>query len=184
MKKTVLLNGKMTEYILEYKNVKNINLRIKSGNVFVSASRRVPIYEIESFMKSKADFIEKAVKSTSNSKKSPLTEYFTKSALIDAVDEICKKHYPYFKERCGVPFPKISFRTMVSRWGSCNYVKYSITLNTKLMYVPYECVEYVVLHEFCHFLQANHSPLFYSELERVCPRHKEYRAFMKNISIR
>lgn len=133
MKKTVLLNGKMTEYILEYKNVKNINLRIKSGNVFVSASRRVPIYEIESFMKSKADFIEKAVKSTSNSKKSPLTEYFTKSALIDAVDEICKKHYPYFKERCGVPFPKISFpwlRSMAFRISS--QIKLGIMLVKRL----------------------------------------------------
>lgn len=184
VKRYVLLNDKTLEYILEYKKVKNTNLRIKEGKVYVSANRRVPISQIEDFMKSKANFIENAVNKTKNVEKKELYEYFTLSELKSTVEEICKKHYPYFKERCKIPFPNISYKEMVSRWGSCNYINGKITLNTKLLYVPYECVEYVVLHEFCHFLQPNHSKMFYFELEKVCPRHKEYRAFMKNIPTR
>ena len=59
-----------------------------------------------------------------------------------------------------------------------------ITFNTNLMYAPPECIEYVVLHEFCHFLQANHSKLFYAELAKVCPDWKEMRKMLKNINIR
>ena len=110
-------------------------------------------------------------------------QYFSEDEIKKIITDICKKVYPYFESR-GIKYPMIKFRKMVSRWGSCNYVKGIVTFNTALMYVPYECVEYVAYHEFCHFLQANHSRKFYDELTKVCPRHKEYRRILRGISIR
>ena len=52
MKRSITLGTKVIEYTLEYKRVKNINLRIKSdASVYVSASKRVSVREIENFMK-------------------------------------------------------------------------------------------------------------------------------------
>ena len=149
----------------------------------VSASKRVTVAEIERFMKSKAEFILGAIDRFENAPIKKRVQYFDEGEIKDVITDICKKVYPCFKSR-GIRFPVIKFRKMVSRWGSCNYVKGIVTFNTALMYAPYECIEYVVYHEFCHFLEANHSKKFYDELEKVCPRHKEYRKILKGISIR
>ena len=96
---------------------------------------------------------------------------------------MCREVYPYYEKK-GVKYPQIKFRKMKSRWGSCHPTKGILTFNTNLIYAPIECVEYVVLHEFTHFLQANHSPKFYEELEQVCPDYKECRRMLKEIYIR
>ena len=183
MKKIIDLQGRSIEYTLEYKKVKNINLRIKQDGIFVSASKRVSVKQIEEFMREKSEFILRAVDRFACMSKKEKVQYFGDGEIKAVILDICKKIYPVFEKR-GVKYPQIKFRKMVSRWGSCNYVKGIITFNTALKYVPYECIEYVAYHEFCHFLQANHSPLFYKELEAVCPRHKEYRKILIGISIR
>lgn len=69
-------------------------------------------------------------------------------------------------------FPEVKIRTMKSRWGSCTPVKKSITLNRKLIHYPFEFIEYVILHEFVHFIQPNHSKSFYNIIENHMPDYK------------
>ena len=45
---------------------------------------------------------------------------------------------------------------------------------------PVSCVEYVVLHEFCHFLQPNHSRAFYQLVEQFMPDWKERRRLLND----
>ena len=61
MKRSVRLNGLDVPYTLERKGVKNLNLRIRAGEVYVSASRWVPVGVIESFLQSRAEFILDAI---------------------------------------------------------------------------------------------------------------------------
>ena len=88
------------------------------------------------------------------------------------ITDCCNRAYPYY-EKMSIAFPKIKFRKMVSRWGSCHNVKKVLTFNTQLMYAPYECIEYVVWHEFTHFLQPNHSKKFYNQLAMFMPDWQE-----------
>ena len=69
-------------------------------------------------------------------------------------------------------FPDVKIRDMKSRWGSCTPAKNSITLNRKLIHYPFEFIEYVVLHEFVHFIQPNHSKAFYNSIENYMPDYK------------
>lgn len=69
-------------------------------------------------------------------------------------------------------FPDVKIRDMKSRWGSCTQAKNSITLNRKLIHYPFEFIEYVVLHEFVHFIQPNHSKAFYNIIENYMPDYK------------
>lgn len=69
-------------------------------------------------------------------------------------------------------FPTIKLRTMSSRWGSCIPVKKQITLNKRLIHYPVEFIEYVILHEFVHFIQPNHSKAFYHIIENHMPDYK------------
>ena len=70
-------------------------------------------------------------------------------------------------------FPDVKIRDMKSRWGSCTPAKNSITLNRKLIHYPFEFIEYVVLHEFVHFIQPNHSKAFYNIIENYMPDYKK-----------
>lgn len=72
-----------------------------------------------------------------------------------------------------IAFPQIKVRDMKSRWGSCTPAKQSITLNRKLIHYPLEFIEYVILHEFVHFIQPNHSKAFYHIIENYMPDYKK-----------
>ncbi|MBQ3480915.1 MAG: M48 family metallopeptidase [Oscillospiraceae bacterium] len=64
MERTIDLNGIPTAYTLERKRVKNVNLRVHGGALFVSAPRWIPLAAIESFLRSRADFILGALERT------------------------------------------------------------------------------------------------------------------------
>ena len=67
---------------------------------------------------------------------------------------------------------KVAIKPMKTRWGSCNYVKKYINLNTELIKrTPFE-IEYVVLHELTHLKYPNHGKGFYNYVERYMPNYK------------
>lgn len=184
MLKRIELNGKTIEYNFQYKNVKNINLRIKSDKtIHVSANRNISEYAIEEFLKEKSFFILKALEKFSQKQEKPLVQYRTEAELKSMIISFCRKVHPYY-EGFKIPFPEIRFKKMISRWGSCHPTKKVLTFNLNLIYAPDECVEYVVWHEFTHFLQPNHSKKFYAELSAVCPKWHECRRMLKNICIK
>ena len=184
MIKEVKIKDRIIKYELTYKKVKNINLRITcEGDVFVSASKRVSQKTIEDFILSKGEFVIKAIDKCAQRKNAEKYQYFSENELRAIVIDLCKNIYPYFKKR-GVEYPVIKFKKMVSQWGNCRTLDGILTFNLNLMYAPIECIEYVVVHEFTHYLQANHSKLFYDELGKVMPDWKIRREKLKEISIR
>jgi predicted metal-dependent hydrolase len=86
--------------------------------------------------------------------------------------ELIDERYPVFRKH-GVPSPTLTLRDMTSRWGSCQPKRGIITLNKKLIEAPRNCIEYVVMHEFIHFLHPNHSKKFYDLLSTLMPDWRE-----------
>lgn len=87
-------------------------------------------------------------------------------------EEIIQSTYNQFREY-GVPYPELKIRKMKARWGSCQPKKGVITLNSHLIEKSYEAIEYVVVHEFAHFIHPNHSKQFWEFVERMMPDWKE-----------
>lgn len=92
----------------------------------------------------------------------------------------------YQRELADLKIPQASLKvlSMKSRWGTCHTRKAVITLNSKLIYTPYDCIDYVVLHEFCHFIHANHSKDFYNLVAIYMPNWKKQREELKKWSCR
>lgn len=86
--------------------------------------------------------------------------------------EIVDAIYPVF-QKYGVIAPTLRIRSMDTRWGSCLPKEGIITLNKRLLEAPRNCIEYVVMHEFCHFIHPNHSKNFYDFLSMLMPDWKE-----------
>ena len=78
-----------------------------------------------------------------------------------------------------VPISTLRLRYMTSRWGSCMPVKEIITMNTRLLLGPTEFAHYVMVHEFAHFIEANHSSRFYKVMSDVLPNWQQVKAKMR-----
>lgn len=74
-----------------------------------------------------------------------------------------------------IPYPSLRLRKMKSRWGVCNVKTHVITLNTELINKDTKCLDYVIIHELSHLLEANHSKRFWNLVEENCPNYKIYR---------
>lgn len=77
--------------------------------------------------------------------------------------------------------PEIRLLTMKRQWGSCS-PSGNIVLNPHLVKAPRDCVDYVILHEFCHLQEHNHSPQFYRLLAQLQPEWQFVKAKLDNMS--
>lgn len=172
-KRKVVCGDRSIEYILTRKKVKNINLRIKpDGIVYISAGRNVPASYIDDIVRQRADRIIEALnRYEKRRQEAKPARIYTGDEDYSVIYELCDEIYPIF-EKMGVKYPVIKIKYLKSKWGSCMPGKGVLTFNCRLLEVPRECVEYVVLHEFAHFIHPNHSREFYGLVEEFMPDWK------------
>lgn len=87
--------------------------------------------------------------------------------------EIAKKcfaHLPEFTLKC---------RKMRTRWGVCNTSKKIVTLNSELLKKDITLIDYVIIHELCHFFEGNHGKEFWKLVGLAYPNYKEARRRLK-----
>ncbi len=80
-------------------------------------------------------------------------------------------------KKTGLP-RRITVRNQRTRWGSCS-CRGTISLNWRLIQIPSEVCEYVILHELCHLRYMNHSPQFWAAVGDVCPEYGKSKAWLK-----
>jgi predicted metal-dependent hydrolase len=68
----------------------------------------------------------------------------------------------------GLKFNRLFVRSQRTRWGSWSSSGV-ISLNCKLLFLPRELVRYVLIHELCHGMEANHTKRFWTHLRRYEP---------------
>lgn len=84
---------------------------------------------------------------------------------------------PYFDN---IPDFGMKVRCMTSRWGVNNVTKRIITLNTELLKKDIALIDYVIVHELCHFYEANHSKRFWDQVGKRFPMYKEARKALRS----
>lgn len=152
-----------------------------SGETFYLQGRgvRLKVEEnVQDTIFSDGIYLHLCVKNTEDfaNKEKMVTRYLDGQCRI-IFKEIISEIYPVFK-KYGVPMPTLRIRDMETRWGSCLAKKGVITLNKRLLGAPRNCIEYVVMHEFCHFIHPNHSKHFYGFLTMLMPDWKERKAVL------
>ena len=73
----------------------------------------------------------------------------------------------------------LKIRKMTTRWGVCNKGSMTVTLNSDLIKKDVSLIDYVIIHELCHFKVMNHSSEFWQEVEKYYPYHKLARKMLK-----
>ncbi len=137
----------------------------------------------KNYVDSDGVYIKLTVKDVNDIKlKQKVMEKWIKEQCVATISMICEAVYPKF-QKYGIVFPKLKFRKMISRWGSCQPKRGSLTFNISLIEAPMTCIEYVVVHEFTHFLQPNHSKTFYAQLTMFMPDWSERKKLLEKIAL-
>ena len=80
-----------------------------------------------------------------------------------------------WEPRLGVKLERFQVRRMKTRWGSCTPAKRTIRLNTELGTREPELLEYIVVHELVHLLEASHNARFYELMDLHLSGWKSHR---------
>lgn len=158
---------------------KTLAIQVRPGHeVLVRAPFFVSKSEIDSFVKSREDWIKKHLNKTPE--KAP--EYTAEEEMIlrKKAADILPGLIQEYADQLQVKPQKISINGARTRFGSCS-AKGNLNFSFRLMDYPMSCIEYVALHEVAHLKHMNHSPAFYQTLASIMPDHRERAKLLKNM---
>lgn len=95
-----------------------------------------------------------------------------RTELIPRLHELAAAH--------GLSVGRVTIRNQRSRWGSCAR-NGNIALNFRLMQMPAEVCEYVLVHELMHIRQQNHSRRFWRLVAAACPTFRESERWLRTL---
>jgi predicted metal-dependent hydrolase len=101
---------------------------------------------------------------------------------LELAQKYLTQRVEYFSKIMDLEYSQIKFKKLKSRWGSCDSKKV-ITLNTQLIKVKKELIDYVVVHELAHIRHMNHSKDFHLHVEKYLPHSQSLRKILKNTHI-
>jgi len=80
--------------------------------------------------------------------------------------------------RVGVTPVSINIRDLGFRWGSCTQSS-KLFFHWRLMLLPIEQIDYLILHELVHLLEHNHSQDFYKQLRCAAPEYELHEEWLR-----
>ena len=102
-----------------------------------------------------------------------IIQNFEKQQCIQLMSKKMNDVYHMMSFDYNLQLPSLKIRSMDTRWGSCMPRKNQITLNSKLIHYDEKFMDYVILHEYAHLIQPNHSKAFYQVIEKYMPDYKK-----------
>lgn len=95
-------------------------------------------------------------------------------ALRAQAKQLLPQRLAKLAETHGFSYNGVGIKQLKSRWGSCDQNK-DIVLNLFLMQLPWECIDYVLLHELMHTRIMRHGPDFWAAMTELQPDTKALR---------
>ena len=153
---------------------RRMNITVKPfKGVRVAVPKGVSFKIAEQFARSKSEWLKhhvpRMIQLENLYKAAPLRE-----VAIDkeAAGRVLTKRLQEIAEEHGYRYNRISIRSQKTRWGSCS-TNNNISLNIKLILLPDELRDFILLHELVHTRVKNHGNKFWEELSKAEPRALE-----------
>lgn len=150
------------------------------GMVRVTKPTRATIVSIESLLIEKWDWIHNARESLLKKPKKLLANYGPEDykRYKQQAHELVEERVRYFNAFYKCTVNSILVKNQKTRWGSCSSRKI-LTFNYKIVFLPKELQDYIIVHELCHIQEMNHSYKFWNLVSLHIPNYTERRKAIK-----
>lgn len=169
--------------IVESIRAKHLRLSVQpDGRVVVTKPKRVSLREIETWVRTKEDWIEKAVAHFARRNRGVIPETLPRprrgsKAYKEAVASariLVTTRLAHFNQLYDFTYGTISIRNQKTRWGSCSSEN-NLSFNYRIVFLPPALADYIIVHELCHTKEHNHSKRFWNLVAQAIPEHPKLR---------
>ncbi|MDP2815315.1 MAG: SprT family zinc-dependent metalloprotease [Rectinemataceae bacterium] len=181
----------MDEYeIRESTRAKRLTITVRpDGRVVATKPTRTSLKAAEAFVLKHWEWIERAREAFQKRAAKKRTDQIAlprprknSTAYKEAGKEarvLVTERLKHFNELYNFTYGTISIRDQKTRWGSCS-AKGNLSFNYRIVYLPKEIQDYIVVHELCHTKEHNHSERFWAQVGRAIPEHASLRKALRS----
>ena len=175
---------KSLDSVMSDEKTKSLSRQYVDGEVFSVLGKPYVLKVLESSKntcRAEDGIITLEVTDTANYRTKYMTyEKWRRRCIRSVIVDLCNEMYPLF-ERRGVVMPKkITLGEYKSFWGECFAKRGELKFSYRLFEKDRELIRYVVVHEFAHFIEPNHSSRFWAVVAEIVPDYKELRKRLNN----
>ena len=170
---------KSLDSVLQDEKSKSLSRQYVDGEVFNVLGKPYVLKVLEgskNLCRAEDGIITLEVTDTSDYRTKYMTyEKWRRRCIKSVIVDLCNEMYPLF-ERRGVAMPKkITLGEYKSFWGECFAKRGELKFSYRLFEKDRAIIRYVVVHEFAHFIEPNHSSRFWAIVAEIVPDYKELR---------
>lgn len=182
--KEIRLHGRDIVYTHKVsKRVKSMRLAVyHDGSFVVTTPIRIKESVIEDFIIRKARWIIEKIEHFTKNPRLIITRHtveeikeYKKQAII-----LARLRLAYWNTFYNLTYNNITIKNTKTRWGSCSS-KGNLNFSYKIVFLPQELSDYIIVHELCHLQEMNHSKDFWNLVAKTVPNHKSLRQKLKVI---
>jgi predicted metal-dependent hydrolase len=89
----------------------------------------------------------------------------------EAARDLCHERLAHYNQHYSLHFNRVAIRNTRSRWGSCSSKK-NLNFNYRILFLPAQLQDYLIVHELCHLQEMNHAAGFWNLVAQQVPDYK------------
>jgi len=169
------MENKFSYTLRKSKRAKRVRLAVYcDGSVVVTSPFGVQQSIVDKFISEKRQWVADKIKFF-NSVESKAIRTFSREDYLRHKDDalvLVESRVEFYNKEYGFSFSRIYIKNQKTRWGSCSK-KGNLNLNYKILFLPKDLQNYIIVHEMCHLKEFNHSQKFWAHVGKVLPNYLE-----------
>lgn len=102
-----------------------------------------------------------------------------KALLKNKTEQILDEKLPKWSKTTNISYNSVKVRDAVSKYGSCTIGKKALHFSSRLVMLPDNVIDAIIVHELCHIVHPNHSKQFYDLVESYISEYKQIDKWLK-----
>jgi len=159
-----------TRVLREYKNGEGFLYLGRAYRLLLVADQKKPLQLKDGRFTLRRDLVEQGEIAAA---KEAFRDYYIARGL-----ERLRLRVEYFAPKVGVNALATDVREIGNRWASCSPTG-ALAFHWKCMMAPPTIIDYIVVHELCHFHHLDHTDAFWNEVDKVMPDYRERKEWLR-----
>lgn len=109
-------------------------------------------------------------------------DYGIKELFKNNTGAIIQERLPYWSKVTGIEYESFKIRDAISKFGSCIPSTKALHFSARLVMLPQDKVDAIIVHELCHIIHGNHSKDFYDLVKKYIQNYDEIDKWLKQNS--